>query len=131
MLVVNTARSTKIDELDDGVLLVLKVDILGLDVTMNNIVLMEVVSSGEELADNVCCLNFIKMLISCYTLIQSTTMAHLIDEVDLFLIFIHLDNLADIWVIKLFQKLDLFEELATLSKLQIFFPDNLDCPGDS
>ena len=131
MLVVNTARSTKIDELDDGVFLVLEVDILGLDVTVNNIVLMEIISSGEELADNVCCLDFIEVQISCYTLVQSTTMAHLIDEVDLFLIFIHLDNLANIRMIKLFQKLDLFEELATLSKLQIFFPDNLDCPGDT
>ena len=36
MLVVNTARSTKIDELDDGVLLVLEVDILGLDVSVSD-----------------------------------------------------------------------------------------------
>ena len=45
VLVVNTARSTKIDQFDDRVFLILEMYVLRLDVSMNDIVLMEVVDS--------------------------------------------------------------------------------------
>lgn len=43
VLFVNPTRSAKIDQLNDGIVLVLKVDVLWLDVTMNDAVLVEVV----------------------------------------------------------------------------------------
>ena len=64
-------------------------------------------------------------------LVKCTTMHHLIDEVDLLLVFVHFYDLADVWMVELLQELDLFQELATLAKLQIFLTNNLDSACDS
>ena len=58
-------------------------------------------------------------------------MHHLIDEVDLLLVFVHFYDLADVWMVELLQELDLFQELATLAKLQIFLTNDLYSACDS
>lgn len=92
-------------------------DVLRLYVTMNDAILVQIVHCREQLADDISCLNFVEVEIGSYTFIEGASMTHFVDEVDLLLVFIHLDHLADVWVIQLLQKLDLFEKLATLTKL--------------
>ena len=70
-------------------------------------------------------------MINGYTLVKCTAMHHLIDEVDLLLVFIHLNDLADVWMVKLLQELDLFQELATLTEFEVFLSYDLDSASDS
>ena len=58
-------------------------------------------------------------------------MTHLVDEEDLLVILVHLDDLADIRMIQLFQKFDLLKKLAALSELQVFLADDLDGSRDA
>ena len=58
-------------------------------------------------------------------------MTHLVDEEDLLVILVHLDDLADIRMIQLFQELDLLKKLAALSELQVFLADDLDGSRDT
>ena len=58
-------------------------------------------------------------------------MTHLVDEEDLLVILIHLNDLADIRMIQLFQELDLLKKLAALSELQVFLADDLDGSRDA
>lgn len=58
-------------------------------------------------------------------------MTHLVDEEDLLVILVHLDDLADIRMIQLFQKFDLLKKLAALSELQVFLADDLDGSRDT
>ena len=61
VIVVDAPRRSKINQLDDSVLLVLKMNVLRLDVAVNNRVLVQVVDSGKKLTDDVRCLNFIEV----------------------------------------------------------------------
>lgn len=99
MLVIDSTRCSKVNQLDNCVLLVLKVDVLRLDITVHNTVLMQVVDSREELPDHVGCLDLVEVLIGCNTLVKGTTVHHLIDEVDLLLVFVHLNDLSNVGVI--------------------------------
>lgn len=58
-------------------------------------------------------------------------MHHLIDEENLLLVFIHLDDLADVGMVKLLEELDFFEELATLTKFEVLLTDHLDGASDA
>lgn len=98
---------------------------------MHNTVLVQVVDGREKLPDHVGCLDLVEVLIGCYTLIKGTAVHHLIDEVDLLLVFVHLDDLSNVGVIQLLQELDLFEQLSALTKLQVFFADDLDGSHDA
>ena len=131
MFVIDTARSSEINQLDDGVFLVFVMNVLRLDISMNDVVLVKIVDSGEQLSDHVCCLNLIEVMIGCHTFEQSSTMTHLVDEVDLLIVLVHLDDLADVGMIQLFQKFDLFEKLTALAKLQVFLADDLDGSCDT
>ena len=64
-------------------------------------------------------------------LVKCTTMHHLIDEVDLLLVFVHFYDLADVWMVELLQELDLFQELATLTEFEVFLSYDLDSASDS
>ncbi len=70
MLFIDSTGCTKIDEFDNGVLLVLKVDVLRLNITMHDIALMQVVNSREKLFNHIGSLDLIEVLISGDTFIQ-------------------------------------------------------------
>lgn len=60
MVVIDSTRGAKVDQLDDCVVLVLKVDVLRLNVTVNDTVLVQVVDGGDELLDHIGCLHFVE-----------------------------------------------------------------------
>lgn len=126
MLVIDSTRCSKVDQFDNCVVLVFEMDVLRLDIAVHNTVLMQVVDSREELPDYVGRLDLVEVLIGCYTLIKCSTVHHLIDEVDLLLVLVHLNDLSDVGVIQLLQEFNLFEQLAALTKLQVFFANDLD-----
>ena len=58
-------------------------------------------------------------------------MHHFIDEVYFLFVFVHLDHLADVRVIKLFQQFNFLQKFAPLAELQIFLPHHLDGPRNA
>ena len=99
VLLVDAARSAEVNQLDDRVILVLEVDILRFDVTMHDVVLVQVVHGGEQLSDHVGGLHLIESVIGGDTLVESASVHHLIDEEDLLLVFVHFAHLADVGVV--------------------------------
>jgi len=130
VFVVHAPRCSEIDQLDDRVLLVLEVDILRLDVAMYDRVLVQVVDSRDQLANDVSSLDLVEVEVGRHALVQRPTVHHLVDEVDLLLVLVHLDDLANVWMIKLLQQLDLLEKLAPLTKLEVLLAHNLDRASD-
>ena len=106
-------------------------NVLRFDISVHNAVLVEVVHGGDQLFDDVCGLDFVELTVHQHSLIQSTTMHHLIHEVDLLLVFKHLNNLADVRVVKLLEEFNLFEQFSSLTELEILLTDDLDGASDA
>lgn len=130
MLIVNAARCSKVDQLNDRVFLVFEVNVFRLDVAVYDAALMQVIDGGEQLFNDMGCLYLVEVLVSSNTLIKCSTVAHFIDKVDLFFVLVHFDYLADVRVVKLLKKFNLFKKLATLAKLEIFLSHNFDGSSD-
>ena len=82
-------------------MLVLEVDILRLDITVNDVVLVEIVDGTQQLPDDASGFDLAEASISGHTLIKSSSVHHLVNEVNLLLVFVHLDNGTDVRVIEL------------------------------
>ena len=130
VLVVDAAGSTEINQLDDRVFLVFKVDVLGLDVTVDDAVYVQVVHGRDKLLDYAGCLDLVKGVVSCHSFVEGASMHHLVDKVDLLLVFVHLDDLPNVGVIQSLEQFNFFKELAALSKLKVLFADNFNCAGN-
>ena len=117
VLVVDAARGTEIDKFDDLVMLVLEVDVLRLDITVHNAALMQIVDSAKKLTNHVSSLDFTELHVHGDALVESAAVHHLIDEVHLLAVFVHLDNLSNVRMVKLLQQFNLFEQLAPLAEL--------------
>ena len=131
VLVVDAPGRSEVDQFDDRVLLILEVNVLRLDVAVHDRVLVQVVHGREELADHVCSLDLVEVQIRGHTFIQSASMHHLVDEVDLLLVLVHFNHLANIGMVQLLEELDFLEEFAPLAKLKILFSDDFDGAGDA
>ena len=131
VLVIDSPGGAKIDELDNGVLLVLEVNILRLYVPMHDRLLVQVVHGRDQLANDVCGFHLVESAVINDALVQGATVHHLIHEVDLLLVFVHFDDLADVGVVKALKELNLVKKLATLTELEIFLPNNFDSSRDA
>ena len=131
MLVVDPARGAKINELDNGVILVLEMDVLRLDVAVHDRLLMQIVDGRDELADDVGCLDLIEGAVVHHSLVERATMHHLVDEVDLFLVLVHLNDLPDVGMVKALEQLNFVEELPALAEFEVLLPDDLDGASDA
>lgn len=103
MLFIYATRSTKVDKLNDFILDASEMDVVRLDVTMNDALGVQIGNRRNQLLSDFGGFVFWELLISLEFLKNSSTVHHLINEVKLFLIFEHLNNPADIGVVKLFQ----------------------------
>ena len=106
-------------------------DVLRLDVTVHDRLLVQIVHSRDKLPYNVGGFHLRKSTIGDHTLVQSATMHHLVYEVDLLLVFVHFNRLADVRMIKLFEELDLLKKLSSLTKLKVLLAHHLDCSSDA
>ena len=126
MLFVNSPGRSKVNDLDHVIIDSSEMDVLRLDITMDNVLRMKVCDCRDHLTDDFGCLHFRELLFSRHSFIQSTTLAHFVHEIDFPVVFIHLDDLADIWVIKLLQKLNFVEQLPAFTKFEIFLSHDFD-----
>ena len=131
MFFIDSARGAEVDQLDDMVVLVLEVDVLRLDVSMDDVVLVQIVHRGEQLTNDLGRLDLIQVLIGSHSVVQSAAKHHFVDEVDLLFVLVHLDHLPDVGVVKLLQKLDLLKQLSALSEFEVLFADDFDSSCDA
>ena len=101
-------------------------NVFRLDVAVHDAALMEVIYGRDQLLDDMGSFYLVEVLILSHTVKQGATLTHFIDKVDFLFVFVHFDDLADVGVVELLEKFNLFKKLATLTKLEIFFPDNFD-----
>ena len=101
-------------------------NVFRLDVAVHDAALMEVIYGRDQLLDDMSGFYLVKVLILSHTVKQGATLTHFIDEVDFLFVFVHFDDLADVGVVELLEKFNLFKKLATLTKLEIFLSDNFD-----
>ena len=128
MLVIDSSWCTKIDKFDHILVKRSEMNVLRFDIAMHYVLLMQISKCWKHLSNNFRRLHFSKCLFSCNSLIQSTALTHLVDEIEFLLILVHFDNLADIWMIKLFHKLNFVKQLSALTKFEIFLPHDFDGP---
>ena len=131
VLVVDAARGAKVDKFDDLVMLVLKVYVLRLDITMHNAALVQVVDCAKKLSNHISSLDFAKLHVHGDAFVKGTAVHHFVDEVHLLAVFVHLNHLTDIGMVKLLQKFNLFEKLAPFAELQVLLANDLDSASNS
>lgn len=131
VLVIDPARGAEVNKFDDCVFLVLEVDILRLDVTVHDAVLVQVVDCRDELFDDAGRLDLVERVVGGHSLVQGSAVHHLVHEENLLLVLVHLDDLTNVGVVKLLEKFNFFEELASFAKLEVLLADHFDCASDA
>jgi len=127
-LLINAARRAKINKLDDIVVDPTEMDVLRLDVTMNDTCTVQVGYCRNDLLYNFGGLPLLKNLLTLKLFEDGSAIHHFIDEVNFPLVFVHLNNPSNVWVIKLLKHLDFVEQFPALSKLQVLFTHNFNRP---
>jgi hypothetical protein len=106
LLLFEDLRNAEVDEFDAAnVLLFLEKDVLGFEVAVTHIVLVEVRNGGEDLPHNHRCLCLGHHLLLHDQIEQFSALAHLGDQVYGSVSFVHFKQFDDVWVVQLFEEL--------------------------
>ena len=126
VLVVDTPRGAKVDELDDVLSDCAEMQVMGLDVSMHDLLGMQVRNCREKLANDFGCFHLRERLLLGNSLVKRASKAHLVDKVHLFRVLVHLYDPSDVGVVQCQEELNLVEQLPAFTEFEVLLPDHLD-----